>query len=133
MEDIKQSTVNSEQSTVEQKMPTTENASVREHGSQYTFLVTLLSILLLISVLIAGFFAYQTQRLVAELRMKIQTPVATFVPSPISSETPVATSSATPTSTNTACTMEAKICPDGSAVGRSGSKCEFSPCPTPKP
>lgn len=32
----------------------------------------------------------------------------------------------------TACTMEAKICPDGSAVGRSGPKCEFDPCPTPK-
>lgn len=28
-----------------------------------------------------------------------------------------------------ACTMEAKICPDGSAVGRSGPKCEFAPCP----
>jgi hypothetical protein len=27
------------------------------------------------------------------------------------------------------CTMEAKICPDGSAVGRGGSKCEFAPCP----
>ena len=32
----------------------------------------------------------------------------------------------------TACTMDAKICPDGSAVGRSGPKCEFAPCPTPK-
>jgi hypothetical protein len=30
-----------------------------------------------------------------------------------------------------ACTMEAKICPDGSAVGRSGPKCEFAPCPSP--
>lgn len=30
-----------------------------------------------------------------------------------------------------ACTMEAKVCPDGSAVGRSGPNCEFSPCPTP--
>lgn len=30
-----------------------------------------------------------------------------------------------------ACTMEAKICPDGSAVGRSGPKCEFDLCPTP--
>jgi hypothetical protein len=29
-----------------------------------------------------------------------------------------------------ACTMEAKLCLDGSAVGRGGSKCEFSPCPT---
>ncbi len=28
-----------------------------------------------------------------------------------------------------ACTMDAKICPDGSAVGRSGPNCEFAPCP----
>lgn len=28
-----------------------------------------------------------------------------------------------------ACTMDAKICPDGSAVGRSGPKCEFAECP----
>ncbi len=29
-----------------------------------------------------------------------------------------------------ACTMEAMICPDGTSVGRTGPKCEFSPCPT---
>lgn len=29
----------------------------------------------------------------------------------------------------TACTLEAKICPDGSSVGRSGPNCEFTPCP----
>ncbi|MFA5954643.1 MAG: hypothetical protein WC817_03860 [Patescibacteria group bacterium] len=28
------------------------------------------------------------------------------------------------------CTQEAKICPDGSAVGRSGPNCEFAVCPT---
>jgi hypothetical protein len=28
-----------------------------------------------------------------------------------------------------ACTMEAKICPDGSAVGREGPSCEFAACP----
>lgn len=28
-----------------------------------------------------------------------------------------------------ACTMEAKICPDGSAVGRTGPRCEFAACP----
>lgn len=28
-----------------------------------------------------------------------------------------------------ACTMEAKACPDGSYVGRTGPNCEFSPCP----
>ncbi len=27
------------------------------------------------------------------------------------------------------CTMEAKLCPDGSSVGRSGPKCEFASCP----
>ena len=29
-----------------------------------------------------------------------------------------------------ACTMEAKLCPDGSYVGRTGPNCEFSACPT---
>lgn len=28
------------------------------------------------------------------------------------------------------CTLEAKICPDGSSVGRSGPNCEFAACPT---
>ncbi|MBW2965051.1 DUF333 domain-containing protein [Candidatus Woesearchaeota archaeon] len=28
-----------------------------------------------------------------------------------------------------ACTEEAKMCPDGSAVGRTGPDCEFAPCP----
>ncbi len=29
-----------------------------------------------------------------------------------------------------ACTMETKLCPDGSYVGRTGPKCEFAPCPS---
>lgn len=34
----------------------------------------------------------------------------------------------------TVCTQEAKICPDGSAVGRTGPHCEFAECPqTPAP
>lgn len=41
---------------------------------------------------------------------------------------PVASSSPLPV----ACTMEAKLCDDGSYVGRSGPKCEFALCPTPK-
>lgn len=32
-----------------------------------------------------------------------------------------------------ACTQEAKICPDSSAVGRTGPKCEFAACPKVKP
>jgi len=27
------------------------------------------------------------------------------------------------------CTMEAKLCPDGTSVGRTGPNCEFAPCP----
>ena len=35
-----------------------------------------------------------------------------------------------PSNNNTnACTAEAKICPDGTAVGRIGPNCEFAPCP----
>lgn len=30
-----------------------------------------------------------------------------------------------------ACTMDAKVCPNGSYVGRSGPKCEFDACPGP--
>ena len=29
------------------------------------------------------------------------------------------------------CTMDAKICPDGSAVGREGPNCQFAACPAP--
>lgn len=32
-------------------------------------------------------------------------------------------------SEKTACTMEAKLCPDGSYVGRTGPHCEFEKCP----
>jgi len=81
MEETTQSTVNSEQSTVNQK------TQITVHRSPSTFLITLLSVLLLISCLIAGFFAWQTQRLVAELRVKneeliINTPTVTPTPDP---------------------------------------------------
>lgn len=32
-------------------------------------------------------------------------------------------------SPKTFCTQEAKLCPDGTAVGRTGPNCEFAPCP----
>jgi hypothetical protein len=31
------------------------------------------------------------------------------------------------------CTLDAKVCPDGTAVGRVGSNCEFAPCSTESP
>lgn len=33
------------------------------------------------------------------------------------------------TTFNRACTQEARSCPDGSVVGRTGHNCEFAPCP----
>lgn len=39
--------------------------------------------------------------------------------------------SAVPQPDGMACTMEARICPDGSAVGRQGPSCEFAVCPPP--
>lgn len=53
---------------------------------QNNFIIILLSILLLISVFIAGFFAFQTQKLVKELQIIRSNSVA--VQSPISAPTP---------------------------------------------
>ncbi len=55
---------------------------------------------------------------------------ASRAPSPPASSTPTPTpTSSTPP---VACTMEAKICPDGSSVGRVPPSCDFAPCPTPQ-
>jgi len=47
---------------------------------------------------------------------------------PASSEIVIASPSPA-SQAETACTMEAKICSDGSSVGRSGPNCEFAECP----
>ena len=39
------------------------------------------------------------------------------------------TAASTPLPEETACTLEAKLCPDGSYVGRTGPNCEFAACP----
>ena len=31
-----------------------------------------------------------------------------------------------------ACPLDAKVCPDGTSVARSGPLCEFTPCPSPQ-
>lgn len=38
---------------------------------------------------------------------------------------------ASPSAKPVACTQEAKLCPNGTYVGRTGPNCEFAPCPTP--
>ena len=49
-----------------------------------------------------------------------------------SSDNRFVTTSPSPSTEGVACTMEAKICPDGSSVGRSGPNCEFMTCPSDK-
>jgi hypothetical protein len=46
-------------------------------------------------------------------------------------ETPVTPIPTTQRNYGHTCTMDAKICPDGSVVGRVGPNCEFPPCPAP--
>jgi hypothetical protein len=97
-----------------------------------------MAVFVLMSLAVVGFFYYQNQQL-KDIIANYPTPVVSISPSIIPSPTIEATASASPianktikpSSTPKACTMEAKICPDGSAVGRSGPNCEFAPCPTP--
>ena len=56
-------------------------------------------------------------------------PVTTSTPSVVHREPPVPTAPPVPPKKGYACTMEAKQCPDGSYVGRSGPSCEFAACP----
>ncbi|OGG60756.1 hypothetical protein A2765_01420 [Candidatus Kaiserbacteria bacterium RIFCSPHIGHO2_01_FULL_56_24] len=46
-------------------------------------------------------------------------------------EAPAVVSPGNGTTQPQACSQEAKICPDGSAVGRVGPDCEFAACPSP--
>lgn len=56
----------------------------------------------------------------------------TTVPGSSSSSTNTYTSTTTTTVSGeetVACTMDARQCPDGSYVGRTGPQCSFAPCP----
>ncbi len=46
-------------------------------------------------------------------------------------KTPVANGSGATSTESWECNGDAKICPDGSSVGRTGPKCEFIACPSP--
>lgn len=98
---------------MENQTPAIPVSQPEPQPKQSNFLVILLSILLLVAVLIAGFFAYQTQKLVGELNTVKQepTPTVTFEPTsePVATESatveptkvPVSTESATPSTTAT--------------------------------
>ncbi|MEI8232478.1 MAG: hypothetical protein WCG44_01920 [bacterium] len=75
-------------------------------------LVSILVVLVIILTGVVGYFAGQTRI----------SPLTSPAPTVLPSSTPIAV----------ACTMEAKLCPDGSSVGRSGPNCEFAQCPVVK-
>lgn len=52
---------------------------------------------------------------------------------PVSYGTTTPTALPTTTPNPIFCTADAKLCPDGSYVSRTGPNCEFAPCPTPTP
>lgn len=53
-----------------------------------------------------------------------------ILPEPPSADRQTPTKPMRPSDRGVACTMDAKICPDGSAVGRVPPSCEFAPCPS---
>jgi hypothetical protein len=76
-----------QQNIPESQVPVTVPSAEPVKPSSNSFLVSLLSVLLLLAVIAAGFFAYQTQRLVKELRIKNEelsqptsNPVPTYEP-----------------------------------------------------
>ena len=55
------------------------------------------------------------------------------IPAPLPGQSSSPTPSQPAPPQEVACTMEAKQCPDGSYIGRTGPKCEFAACPREKP
>jgi hypothetical protein len=91
--------------------------NILTHSNKNSSLPTLLSGVALVTALVAGSIGYylgsmqKTQTVLPEQQVQVTTK---------------------PESSQVACTMEAKLCPDGSSVGRSGPNCEFAPCPDSK-
>jgi len=83
--------------------------SVKNSRFSKKLLLILLALLVLIGIAGAGGYFFMNQN-------KTPEPIANVSPTPDPNE-------------QVACTMDALICPDGSAVGREGPNCEFAACP----
>lgn len=79
-------------------------------------LAMIVGALLLVSVVGAGAYYAGTQQA-----------ASTVITETVVTEYPE--DSMSPEFEGVACTMEAKVCPDGSSVGRTGPNCEFEACP----
>lgn len=104
-----------------------------------------LVVIIVLAILVGiGFFTLSNYVYIENPDNGLQVPATS---SPVTPETPATTTVPNqPTGSNNsgtnnpgtsnpdtgvyACTMDAKMCPDGSYVGRSGPRCEFTACPS---
>lgn len=85
-----------------------------------TFSKTLALVLFITLPILGFYFGMEYQKGITPELPPITTPTPTGYPSP---------SLSVPSGNRIICTMEARLCPDGSHVGRSGPNCEFAKCP----
>jgi hypothetical protein len=103
-----------QQTSVFGTSPSEQPSSTQEQGAiskeQGTFSKPLLAVSIMLVIVMAAVIGYQLGL------ARINNEGSTWLPGAPNSDGVVA------------CTMDAKICPDGSTVGRSGPNCEFDPC-----
>jgi hypothetical protein len=113
------------------EIPVTPPVEPPKPKDSHWITILAMALFVLAALSITGFLYYQNQQLKQMLAtyQSQPSPTAVSTPTPVALETPTASSSGTPVSTQKACTLEAKLCPDGSYVGRTGPNCEFAACP----
>jgi hypothetical protein len=89
------------------------NTNIKQQLTTVTTFSKIVAGILFIALPFIGF--YLGMQYTKSINLLSQLPVSTVMPSP--------------TPQPTACTQEAKVCPDGSSVGRTGPNCEFTACP----
>ena len=120
---------------VEGQNPETPQTPKDNHG----ITVAAMAVFVLLSLTAVAFLYYQNQQLKTmlasyQLYTPQPTPIVTIQETASPSATPLkikTTPTASSSATPKACTQEAKLCPNGTYVGRTGPNCEFAPCPTP--
>ena len=95
-----------------------------------------MAIFVVLSLGVVAFLYYQNQSLQSMLvtyqtPISSPTPLVTPIPTVTIGPSPEATVSGKPSpkTSPVACSMEAKLCADGSYVSRTGPNCEFTACP----
>jgi hypothetical protein len=100
----------------------------------------LLIVPLLLTVLLVGGCSLSNQAKAPASNNSTIDPIEEIVPEPAPEPMPVSEIPGqpapdpqplvvNPADSAVACTMDAQICPDGSAVGRVAPDCQFAPCP----